>query len=59
MCISKILNFGNIKANIDNNVLKRDYPLRIRLIFNEDQYGHLVLDKKRVLKTIFQINTWC
>ena len=55
----KDINFCNIKVNIDNNILKIGHPLKIKLIFNEDQYGCLVIDKREFLKQFFQLNTWC
>ena len=48
------IKFCDIKANIDNNVLKIGLLVRINHIFNEDQYGCPVTDRREFLKQFFK-----
>jgi len=58
MCISKMQTFLDIKDNIDSTLLNIGRPLRIKQIYSDQYYGCPMRDKK-ILKKVFQINTWC
>jgi len=55
----KNIKFCYIKENIDSNILKPGHPLKIELVYNEDQNVPSVTDKRKFSKTFYQLNTWC